>query len=77
MSRAQDQPDLIVDACKAFGISRSGYYEARRPRDIESIANPEDKDLKKIGVIKLDHTFWGYGMAWAWLRKMERIVINN
>jgi len=70
----------VKDACSALGISRSGYYAAKRPKlaKKEGIVGLKDKGLiEKIKGIKGEHPFWGYRRVWAWLRHREGIKINQ
>ncbi|MFQ6032383.1 MAG: hypothetical protein ACE5K2_05615 [Candidatus Zixiibacteriota bacterium] len=52
----------IKAACNAIGISRSGYYAGRKPKEkSEKVSELKDTGiLEKIKAIKLDHPFWGY-----------------
>ena len=69
----------IKDACSALGISRSGYYSAKLPgKKVKKAWEEKDAEiLKKIKAIKTDHPFWGYRRVWAWLRRREKVEINQ
>jgi len=69
----------VTDACRALGISRSGYYYGVRGK-VARDKGPGLKDmdlLERIRRIKAEHPFWGYRRVWAWLRHREKMVVNQ
>lgn len=69
----------IKDACSVLGISRSGYYAQKLPKDPKE-ANPSMEDaelIERIREIKLNHPFWGYRRVRAWLVHREKIQIGE
>jgi len=69
----------VTDACRALGISRSGYYYGVRGK-VARVKGPGLKDmdlLERIRRIKAEHPFWGYRRVWAWLRHREKMVVNQ
>jgi len=69
----------IKAACNAIGISRSGYYAGRKPKEkSEKVTELKDRGiLETIKAIKLDHPFWGYRRVRAWLVHREKIQVNE
>lgn len=73
----------IKDACKALGISRSGYYAMKVPKTVNKAhLSKEDEKLlerikEKIKEIKLNHPFWGYRRVRAWLVHREKIQVGR
>lgn len=69
----------IKDACSVVGISRSGYYARKHPKECDR-AHPSMKDtelIEKIREIKFYHPFWGYRRVRAWLVHREKIHIGK
>lgn len=69
----------VLDACKALGIARSGYYAAKQVNGpkVSTGGGEEEEVLKRIKAIKLSHPFWGYRRVWAWLRHRENVLVNQ
>lgn len=70
----------VTDACRALGVSRSGYYYRIKANKGEKRKRSGMKDmdlLEKIKAIKGEHPFWGYRRVWAWLRHREGICVNQ
>ncbi len=70
----------VKDACKALGISRSGYYASLRDKRVQRCDEGEIRDgdlLERIKAIKAGHPFWGYRRVRAWLFHREGIRVNE
>lgn len=69
----------VAEACGLIGLSRSGYYAARREsRALVPAPDPSDEALlARIRPISEAHPFWGYRRVWAWLRYREGLRVNK
>lgn len=69
----------VKDACSVLGISRSGYYAQRLPKEeVKKTSDIKDAELLgRIKAIKLGHPFWGYRRVWAYLNHRERLLVNQ
>jgi putative transposase len=69
----------VRDGCSALGISRSGYYNLRQPKEErEKVSELKDAFLlEKMKSIKTDHPFWGYRRVRGWLVHREKIQVNE
>jgi transposase InsO family protein len=68
----------VKDACRALGMSRSGYYVGPSLRGVEIVPEPRDHDLlERIKGIKTEHPFWGYRRVRAWLLHRDKIRVNE
>lgn len=69
----------VKDGRQALGISRSGYYALKLPKEEtrKTSGLKNAKLLEKIKAIKTDHPFWGYRRVWAWLVHREKMQVNE
>jgi transposase InsO family protein len=69
----------VAEACGLIGLSRSGYYAARRERRARvSAPDPSDEALlARIRSLSETHPFWGYRRVWAWLCYREGLRVNK
>ncbi len=79
METLKQEGYTVRDGCSALGISRSGYYAVRQPKERQkTISAPQDTEfLERIKAIKLKHPFWGYRRVRAWLVHREKIQVNE
>ena len=75
----------VLEACLGVGISKSGYYSARKSASTQagSAQRPTPKSAQdakivaRIQELRLEHPFWGYRRMWAWLRFRDHIFLNK
>lgn len=70
----------VKDVCSVLGISRSGYYAQRLPKEEVKGTLLDIKDAELLGrikAIKLEHPFWGYRRLWAYLNHRGRLLVNQ
>ena len=79
MDRLKEAGYTVKDVCKALGISRSGYYQAKLPRAVKDkeSASKDDTVVERIKAIKSEHPFWGYRRVRAWLVHRENMQVNE
>ncbi|GAB4536649.1 MAG: hypothetical protein Fur0020_04840 [Thermodesulfovibrionia bacterium] len=79
MKEITDRGYTIKDACEALGISRSGYYAAKKEKvaGIKEVVAEDEVLLEKIRVVKDGHPFWGYRRVTGWLKHREGLNINH
>ncbi len=79
MERLKEAGYTIKDACSVLGISRSGYYAWKVPKERKraDISMKDAELIEKVKEIKLNHPFWGYRRVMVWLRHREKTQVGK